>query len=146
MSEYLLALCFVCVSQPSCRNLADSISPKEIIDLTANWLASPRAWWRVAKSISSHDKPGNSWSLLAGHDIHYSILIKIIAPILLYISKNPTHNIVIWRAVHKYIFCNLTHLERFPESLPKASIYRQPYCTSFYQLYVLGNIRLLCEL
>lgn len=80
--------CFGCVFQQSWGNLADLISPKEIIDLTANWLASPRAWWRGAKSISSHDKAGNSWALQEGHSIHCIILIKIIAPILLCSSTN----------------------------------------------------------
>lgn len=80
-----------CVFQSSWRNLADSIFSKEIIDSTAKLvgISEHMEGWRVAESISSHDKAGNSWALQEGLGIHCTILIKIIAPIHLSSSKNP---------------------------------------------------------
>lgn len=59
--EVLVISFFGCVCQPGWRNLADSISPKQIIDLTANWLASPRTWWRLNLFLSMISL------LIAGH-------------------------------------------------------------------------------
>lgn len=45
-------------------------------------------WQQIGWRLQERDKAGNSWALQEGHDIHCTILIKIIAPIPLssYIS------------------------------------------------------------
>lgn len=105
-------------------------SSSMIIALTANCLVPPRAWWRAAKSITSHDKAGGTHALEDGHSIYLTILSR----------KYSSHLCrEFFRTVLKQ---SLLHLDSFFWIIIQKSHWKETH-TEHYQIYSQYNIFIL---